>query len=262
LRVNDGSVRRRGLVAAGGLAVGYLVVTVTLTWGTSGALAAVRGPGPAGPGAAVALAAAAGAWAALTWLTAVTLAAVTTAAVAGLGSRAHRRAVALAPAAARRLVAGLLGLTIAGAPLAAAVPAGAAVVVAVAATDHPDHTDRADLTGADRDALLVPDRPAALVPTGWTPDRPVSTNRRSAGDEAAVRLVAGRPRAERRVVDEVVVRRGDTLWDIAARYLGPDASAAEVAGEWPRWYRANRAVIGADPDLLIPGERLVPPPGG
>ena len=47
------------------------------------------------------------------------------------------------------------------------------------------------------------------------------------------------------------MRRGDSLWDIAARHLGPDASAADVAVEWPRWHHANRDVIGADPDLLI-----------
>ena len=87
------------------------------------------------------------------------------------------------------------------------------------------------------------------------------THHRSAHEEAASRLVTGPARAERRVADEVVVRRGDSLWDIAARHLGPDASAAEVAVEWPRWHHANRDVIGADPDLLIPGQRLVPPAG-
>ena len=46
----------------------------------------------------------------------------------------------------------------------------------------------------------------------------------------------------------VVVRRGDTLWGFA----GP---------EWPRWYAANRAVIGDDPDLILPGQRLVVPGG-
>ena len=45
----------------------------------------------------------------------------------------------------------------------------------------------------------------------------------------------------------VTVRRGDTLWDLAARGLGPDAGDAEVAAEWPRWYAANRDVVGVDP---------------
>jgi nucleoid-associated protein YgaU len=58
----------------------------------------------------------------------------------------------------------------------------------------------------------------------------------------------------------VVVRRGDTLWDIAARHLGIRATVARVAAEWPRWYHANRTVIGPDPDHLEPGQRLHPPP--
>jgi len=56
-----------------------------------------------------------------------------------------------------------------------------------------------------------------------------------------------------------VVRAGDTLWDIAARHLGPDADAAAIATAWPRWFAANRAAIGPDPDHILPGTRLVPP---
>jgi resuscitation-promoting factor RpfA len=59
--------------------------------------------------------------------------------------------------------------------------------------------------------------------------------------------------------DEIVVRRGDTLWSLAERHLGPGATDGEIAVEWPHWFRANRAVIGHDPDHLLPGERLRPP---
>jgi nucleoid-associated protein YgaU len=170
-------------------------------------------------------------------------------------------ALALAPGAAHRIVAASLGLAIVGAPVAAALPADAGVTGVLAAADHADHAGHAGDRQLDLPAAPVPDRPAATVPAGWTPDRPVPTHRRSARAEAAARLVTGPARAERRVADEVVVRRGDSLWDIAARHLGPDASAADVAVEWPRWHRANRAVIGADPDLLIPGQRLLPPAG-
>jgi resuscitation-promoting factor RpfA len=54
----------------------------------------------------------------------------------------------------------------------------------------------------------------------------------------------------------VVVVPGDTLWDIAARELGGEPSNREIAERWPRWYASNRAVIGADPDLILPGQRL------
>jgi nucleoid-associated protein YgaU len=56
-----------------------------------------------------------------------------------------------------------------------------------------------------------------------------------------------------------VVRRGDTLWDIAARQLGTTATDGEIAAEWPHWFSANRATIGSDPDHLVPGERLRAP---
>ncbi len=58
-----------------------------------------------------------------------------------------------------------------------------------------------------------------------------------------------------------VVRPGDSLWVIAARQLGPGASDAQIAAEWPRWYRANRAVIGSNPSLLLVGTRLAVPHG-
>jgi nucleoid-associated protein YgaU len=251
--------RRRAVLAAAGLLLGYLLVAAALMWGTSGALTAVGAPGPAAPGAVVALAAALTAWVVLTWLTLATAAALATAAVAGVGSPAHTVALALAPGAARRIVSAALGLAIVGAPVAAALPAAASVATVLTAADraHDDHTGwQIDLPPA-----RVPGRPAATVPAGWTPDRPALTHRRSAHEESAARLVTGPSRAERRVADEVVVRRGDSLWDIAARHLGADASAADVAVEWPRWHQANRDVIGSDPDLLIPGQRLVPPTG-
>ncbi len=58
---------------------------------------------------------------------------------------------------------------------------------------------------------------------------------------------------------EVVVAPGDSLWSIVAVRLGPLATAAEVAESWPAWYEANRAVIGEDPSLLMPGQVLAAP---
>jgi LysM repeat protein len=57
----------------------------------------------------------------------------------------------------------------------------------------------------------------------------------------------------------VVVAPGDTLWAIAAAHLPPTHGAADVARAWPRWYVRNRPVVGPDPALLRPGERLVAP---
>lgn len=59
----------------------------------------------------------------------------------------------------------------------------------------------------------------------------------------------------------VVVGGGDTLWTIAARDL-PGAPAAEIARRCSAIYRANRSVVGDDPDLILPGQRLRLPPAG
>jgi nucleoid-associated protein YgaU len=59
--------------------------------------------------------------------------------------------------------------------------------------------------------------------------------------------------------ESVLVRPGDTLWAIAARSLPPEATDSEIAAACARWYATNRAVIGADPDLIHPQQRLIPP---
>jgi nucleoid-associated protein YgaU len=87
---------------------------------------------------------------------------------------------------------------------------------------------------------------------GWSPDRP-------AAPVAAPRAPAPAAAPAARSATPVVVHRGDTLWAIAARRLPPTASAAAVAASWPRWYAVNRRVIGADPDLILPGQILRPP---
>lgn len=52
------------------------------------------------------------------------------------------------------------------------------------------------------------------------------------------------------------VRPGDCLWTIAEERLGPRAGVAEVAAYWQRMYSLNRDVIGPDPDVVLPGQRL------
>ena len=46
---------------------------------------------------------------------------------------------------------------------------------------------------------------------------------------------------------DYTVRQGDTLSTIAARH----------GLTWQRVYAANKAVVGGDPDLIVPGQRLV-----
>jgi nucleoid-associated protein YgaU len=59
------------------------------------------------------------------------------------------------------------------------------------------------------------------------------------------------------VVGAHTVRPGDTLWGIAAAQLPPAwRSPATIDRYWRQVYRANRAVLGPDPDLIHPGTRL------
>ena len=75
---------------------------------------------------------------------------------------------------------------------------------------------------------------------------------------AGAGTAAGAPAA----TDRVVVR-GDCLWLIAADSLlgrlGRLPSDAEIAVAVDAWWQANADVIGPDPDLLIPGQRLRAP---
>jgi len=110
--------------------------------------------------------------------------------------------------------------------------------------------------------LPEPERaPAADEPTasprGWTPDAPVVR----AQPDLRVLSPAPRRGTSHDAPAEVVVQRGDTLWSIAARHLGPDASDAEIARAWPAWFEVNRGVVGDDPDLLRPGQVLRAPEG-
>ena len=58
-------------------------------------------------------------------------------------------------------------------------------------------------------------------------------------------------------VSDYTVKAGDTLWDIAGARLPPSQrSAATIQRYWPQVYRANRQVVGANPDLIHPGTNL------
>jgi nucleoid-associated protein YgaU len=167
----------------------------------------------------------------------------------------------IAPTAWRRAIQVTLGL---------ALVTGPVVVTPAWAENHLPENHRPvsvflpsiDRPSSDPTALPPIDRPAAedaaeaTAETQWIPSSPPAP---PATAPPASPLLTGNPRAAAVVEEHVVVRRGDSLWHIAGRYLGPTASAADIATEWPRWWNANRDVIGADPDLILPGQILRPP---
>jgi nucleoid-associated protein YgaU len=57
----------------------------------------------------------------------------------------------------------------------------------------------------------------------------------------------------------VVVRAGDCLWRLAEQDLPAGATAPQVAAHWRAIYRLNRTLVGADPNLIHPGQRLTLP---
>jgi nucleoid-associated protein YgaU len=106
-------------------------------------------------------------------------------------------------------------------------------------------------------AIAVPlslDRPAAAAPVLPTLDRPAADPARGLG-----LVTTTGPRTAAHQAHSVRVEVGDSLWKIAARSLPPGADDDQVERSWHRWYAANRAVIGDDPDLLLPGQLLTPP---
>lgn len=137
--------------------------------------------------------------------------------------RPPRQATFAVPGAVRRLVLAACGVAV----LASASPA--------AAHDqpHPLH------------GLPMPER--ATSTAAWV----VAALSTAPGAQAAADQDEGRT---------TVVRPGDTLWQLAAADLSPTAGPAAVTRHWHRLHDLNRAVIGDDPDLIHPGQRLQLPP--
>lgn len=59
----------------------------------------------------------------------------------------------------------------------------------------------------------------------------------------------------------VTVRAGDTLWSIARNELPNGSTDRAIAVRVDALYAANRRTIGADPNLIFPGQRLITPGG-
>ncbi|MDT0213598.1 LysM peptidoglycan-binding domain-containing protein [Rothia sp. ARF10] len=125
------------------------------------------------------------------------------------------------------------------------------------------HGSRSGVARSAFPAAVTGATPAPTTPRtpGFTPSAPRVRKQADPTLLGARASGTDRPGANRPDADEVVVRRGDTLWSIAAAHLGADAEDAEVARAWPRWFEANRDVIGDDPDRILPGQVLrVPDP--
>ena len=122
-----------------------------------------------------------------------------------------------------------------------------ALVAPAHADPVPPPAGDAAATSALLVGLPVPDR--TTTTTQWVdsvvdagPSRPTRTSTATSGTDP-----------------EVVVGHGDTLWGLARDSLPDDAEPAEIDRRWREIYRANRDAVGADPDLIRPGQRLLLP---
>jgi hypothetical protein len=178
----------------------------------------------------------------------------------------------LSPAFMQRLVLAALSVQLVAGPAAHADTAGPGPEwaptqqhVSTAPADHGNGIDSSDPENggdsADRQIARQPleeapkdnAAPPSTVEPGWQPAAPVVSPGLLAAPASRSVSSAGTGAAS------VTVLSGDTLWDIAASAMGPGATDVEVALEWPRWFEANRAIIGQNPDVLLPGQILQPP---
>jgi hypothetical protein len=169
-------------------------------------------------------------WLGLLWFAAIVVSAALGVLPGLIGSGARAVCLAITPRLLQRVALGTLSATLA----TSAVSAGTSAM-AFAADSRP--------------------APVAAPSLDWPTDRVMpphsATPTRHPMPKSAV---PGRHRPTS--PGAVTVRHGDTLWALAANHLGPSATNQDIAVEWPRWWSANRDVIGPDPHLIRPGQRL------
>lgn len=120
------------------------------------------------------------------------------------------------------------------------VACGAALAAGMASPATAAGGDSGDLLAG----LSLPDRasaPAAIrVPSPVRPDAQTVRAAEPAEEEPQSPV-------------EHVVAPGDSLWSIAQDHHRP---GSDIDAEWRRLWQHNRDVIGDDPDLILPGQRL------
>lgn len=245
------SVRRLLSTTAAMGAIAWALALLTPSFGdmTGALLSAQRTADSAGAEALVLAGAGLLAWGVWAWGALGLLLTAASAVPGALGETADVLTRVVLPYGARRSAALALGIG-----LGVTGPLGGAALVVVTAPT----------AAAGTTTDTVPDWPGAVALPDWptgtgTAAGPLQTPPPAPSDVPALPDWPTLPSA-----GEHVVVRGDCLWDIAAarlsRQLGRAASPPEIAQATAAWWAANAAVIGPDPDLLLPGQVLRPPP--
>jgi LysM repeat protein len=132
-------------------------------------------------------------------------------------------------------------------PVATPAPSTTASPNPHAATAHPASIPAATVQAGPGPQETTGTSPAAPDLAPPTPDAAHPPTRPSAALPAPV---------------VITVATGDSLWTIAARQLPGGSGDGAIDASWRAWYAANRAVIGPDPDVILPGQRLRAPGTG
>lgn len=170
-----------------------------------------------------------------------------------LGQASTRLADRIAPTVVRKVVAFVLGTALTAALVPGTAVAGSAHLTPRQAVVTSAQYAVGVLTNAAGTTHASADEDAAPGPS-WAPDRRTLPANSAGGPGGPVGPVGpvGPSGAH-----EIVVQRGDNLWSIAARHLGPTATTTEISAEWHRWFAANRRVIGDDANLITDRKSVV-----
>ncbi|MFF3939357.1 LysM peptidoglycan-binding domain-containing protein [Streptomyces phaeofaciens] len=114
---------------------------------------------------------------------------------------------------------------------------GSAPAASGAGTGTTSTKPKSSTSGSGSSTSSKPSKPSKST-------RPSNSSKSSTSSQAPERTTANTSRDASR--GDYTVRAGDTLSTIAARH----------GTTWQRLYAANKAVIGGDPDLIMPGQRL------
>ena len=250
-------------LAAVSLVVAAAVGSIFLST-SSDAWTVIAAPGPASPADGILIVVALGGALLSLWVGLGTALSALSALPGALGQASTLLAARIAPTAVRKVVAFVLGTALSAAlvpgtavartgheaPRAAVVASAqyAAGALGSAVDSAPnasfslvsDAVHASDAIHAIHTIQARNETDRAPAPS-WSPER--STPSANSGD---------------RVVERVV-HRGDSLWSIAERHLGPEAATSQIDAEWHRWFAANRLVIGNDPNAIRPGQVLSSP---
>lgn len=238
----------------------FIVGAWALRWLTAGSLDGVTGGGSSGSGvtfdALLLLFGSVLAWGAYVWLALSFLLVVLSALPGAVGAASGALAERFTPAVCRRVLRVVLGITVVAGPVIGTAPAhaeasdpgGSSYTLSI---DRP--TGAMDLPSVDR-PMIGQDANRAVPGIDQSTDALPSIDRPMGQDPVNRPPTRDADKDQEEQAQTHVVKRGDTLWDIAKDHLPEGASAAEINAEWQRWYEANKDVIGDDPDLILPGQ--------